>query len=256
MSKRIMILHQGAEFMVDSLVTNLNKNDLDTVVVSAANDQPSDELDNCDAVILYSGDYLQNISLFLSKLRDFCFEKERPLFVIGYDKDIALANDYIPETVYAGKFIRPFDVKELIDRVIRIVNKAEDAPAEKRSILLVDDDAVFLKTMLKFLSGKFNVTAVRAGHHAIKYLDAHTPDLILLDYEMPVMSGPQTLEKIRSRPGTADIPVIFLTGISDKESVVTVMQMKPEGYLLKSMGRDEILASISSYFIARKWKKK
>jgi len=87
------------------------------------------------------------------------------------------------------------------------------------------------------------------------YIADNTPDLILLDYEMPVISGPQVLEMIRSETKVDDIPVIFLTGKGDRESVVKVLALKPDGYLLKSMERPKLIAAIDDFFEKRKYRK-
>ena len=59
------------------------------------------------------------------------------------------------------------------------------------------------------------------------------PDVILLDYEMPVCDGRQTLEMIRADEEMKDIPVIFLTGVNDRENIQAVLRLRPAGYLLK-----------------------
>ena len=66
-------------------------------------------------------------------------------------------------------------------------------------------------------------------------------DLILLDYEMPVVDGPQVLQMLRQEPATEKIPVIFLTGIGTKEAVSRVMALKPDGYILKTTPRGDLL---------------
>jgi CheY-like chemotaxis protein len=76
-------------------------------------------------------------------------------------------------------------------------------------------------------------------------------DLILLDYEMPVTDGPQVLEMLRADPDTKDIPVIFLTGKGDKESVMSVVSLKPDGYFLKTMGKKDLLEKIKVFFVSR-----
>ena len=81
----------------------------------------------------------------------------------------------------------------------------------------------------------------------------HRPDLILLDYDMPITTGPQVMEMIRSEQNYRDIPIIFLTGKSDRESIMKVMRLKPQGYFLKTMPRDEIVRSIDNYFETHKW---
>ena len=69
---------------------------------------------------------------------------------------------------------------------------------------------------------------------------------------MPVTTGPQVLEMIRSEPSTDDIPVIFLTGHGERDHVMQVVALKPEGYLLKSMKRFELVKAVNDFFEARK----
>ena len=74
-------------------------------------------------------------------------------------------------------------------------------------------------------------------------------DLILLDHEMPVTSGPQVLEMLRSDSETSNIPVIFLTGKGDKESVMAVVALRPDGYFLKGIQKNELLEKLQEFFI-------
>ena len=93
---------------------------------------------------------------------------------------------------------------------------------------------------------------VNSGLQAIKWLGKNTVDLILLDHEMPVTSGPQVLEMLRSDEETRNIPVMFLTGKSDKESVMKVVALKPEGYFLKTIQKEELLENLKEFFIMHK----
>ena len=104
------------------------------------------------------------------------------------------------------------------------------------------------------LSGKYDVTVVKSGMQAISYIGQHKPDLMLLDYEMPVTSGPQVMEMLRSEDSTKDIPIVFLTGKSDRDSVLSVMRLRPQGYLLKSTKKEDIIASIDNFFETGTWK--
>ena len=72
---------------------------------------------------------------------------------------------------------------------------------------------------------------------------------------MPVTTGPQVLEMMRSETGTSDIPVIFLTGKGDKESVAKVLRLKPQGYILKSAGQREVMQQVDDFFERSKGKK-
>ena len=89
---------------------------------------------------------------------------------------------------------------------------------------------------------------------AITFIAKNTPDLILLDYEMPVTTGPQVLEMIRSEVSSEGIPVIFLTGKGDKESVTKVLSLKPNGYILKTVGKEKLLSQIDDFFEGKKAK--
>ena len=61
---------------------------------------------------------------------------------------------------------------------------------------------------------------------------------------MPVENGPAVLEKLRANPATRDIPVVFLTGVSDREKIQEALVLKPQGYLLKPIDREKLLEVI------------
>ena len=115
----------------------------------------------------------------------------------------------------------------------------------RKHILIVDDDIDQLIQIKSHLLEFYDVTAVRSGHDALKYLEKHNVDLMLLDYKMPEMDGPTIISHIRSSAKTADLPVVFLTGISDRETVLNaIVELKPQGYLVKPAKKSEIVAKI------------
>ena len=87
--------------------------------------------------------------------------------------------------------------------------------------------------------------------NALTLLVKNKIDLVLLDYEMPVVSGAQVLGMIRSEPATKDTPVIMLTAKDDKESVMSVLSLKPEKYMLKSMPPGMWVKEIDDFFRSR-----
>ena len=93
----------------------------------------------------------------------------------------------------------------------------------KHTVLLVDDDPVCLRNMTNWLKNFYHVSVAKSGAACISFLGKNKPDLILLDYEMPVCDGLQTLEMIRNEADYAEIPVIFLTGVSDMDKVKEVL---------------------------------
>ena len=122
---------------------------------------------------------------------------------------------------------------------------------EKKELLIVDDDESYLKLIKKWMSDAYKATAVKSGAQALKFLEGHRPDLVLLDFEMPELNGGDVLQKMREKPETADIPVFFLTGNVDPESLEKIAELNPDGYLSKTMRRSEIAAAVETFFAKR-----
>lgn len=118
----------------------------------------------------------------------------------------------------------------------------------KKKVLVVDDSGVVRQGMRELLGRDYDVAMAPSGLSAIRSMVLDRPDLVLLDYTMPVCDGKQVLEMIRAEKEFADIPVIFLTGRSDKEYVQKIVSLKPAGYLLKTMKPEQIKESIDEFF--------
>ena len=103
-------------------------------------------------------------------------------------------------------------------------------------------------SMKQLLEEDYAVSVAESGVAAIRTITLDPPDLVLLDYEMPVCDGRQTLEMFRSEPAFADIPVIFLTGRGDPDVVRKLLSLKPAGYLLKYLKPAEIKTKIDDFF--------
>ena len=119
---------------------------------------------------------------------------------------------------------------------------------EQKLILLVDDDIMYLKMLHGALMKYYKIAVAKNGDQALAYLSKNKPDLVLLDYFMPVKSGREVFEIMQSDPATMDIPVIFLTGANDSESVMEVLKLKPAGYVLKSTSLKDIFDTIFNFF--------
>ena len=120
--------------------------------------------------------------------------------------------------------------------------------SHKKKILIVDDSTFILKTMQRLLGSDYEIMTATSGMSAIRSIVLDKPDLVLLDYEMPVCKGSQILEMIRSEEEFVDIPVIFLTSRVDKEGVQKVLEFKPNGYLSKSLSPEVIKKEIDNFF--------
>ncbi|SHK47269.1 Response regulator receiver domain-containing protein [Selenomonas ruminantium] len=203
---------------------------------------------------MYLGDFVDEITGTLVYIKDICTEEDKLLILVGTANEIETVTHTIPKALIAAAFERPFDMQKLVAQVDWLLEASNDL-ARRKNILLVDDDGTFLKMIKDWLSTKYRITIVTSGAQALMYIADNKPDLILLDYEMPVTSGPQVLEMIRSETRLDSIPVIFLTGKGDRESVMKVLALKPDGYLLKSMERSKLVAAIDEFFEKRKYQK-
>ena len=170
--------------------------------------------------------------------------------LIGERADTDEARKHLPGNRILEVFGRPLDAEAFI-RVMRTHLTMETASDVKKRILIVDDDATYMGVIRDWLRDVYSVAMANSGMQAITYLSRNQVDLILLDFEMPVTSGPQVLEMLRSESSTSRIPVIFLTGHNDKESVMQVVALKPEGYLLKTIQRGDLLKELKLFFQKR-----
>ncbi|MCM1104128.1 MAG: response regulator [Clostridium sp.] len=181
------------------------------------------------------------------------FDREQPACSLlfdtgeGYFAFCAVSADLV-----RGKSEMAINHENAIDTVKQYLVK-EDASfkGQKKKILVVDDSDFMRSRIVRLFADDYDVTEVASSVSAIQSITINRPDLLLLDYEMPVCDGRQTLEMIRSEKATANIPVIFLTGRGDRESVKKVMSLKPEGYLLKAMPEGDIKKIIDDFFAKR-----
>ncbi len=118
----------------------------------------------------------------------------------------------------------------------------------KRKVLVVDDSPTMRQALKNLLCEDYDVSLARSGTAAIRCMILDKPDLVLLDYEMPVCDGQQVLEMIRSEETMADIPIIFLTGRADPETVKKLVALKPDGYLVKYLKPVQIKQKIDQFF--------
>lgn len=124
---------------------------------------------------------------------------------------------------------------------------SEKEPAKRKHILVVDDNPMVLKLIKRRLCEKYDVATARSGKIAMKFLQNKKTDLILLDYVMPEENGPEILEQLRANDATKDIPVVFLTGVTERDKIQRALALKPQGYLLKPIDHDKLVAVIEKH---------
>ncbi|MBQ7200985.1 MAG: response regulator [Eubacterium sp.] len=249
---KLLVVSNEQSFITDSIIAAIDESGVNCICVDSEIKEIEAKKDEADMVFLYVNEALADNTQALVFIKDVCVDDVKTLFLAGYSEDLEKAYRVIPRDIVKEAFIRPFENKNIV-KVIS--NEAEEARKRRgaKRILVVDDDITFLKMVKKWLMEKYQVTIVKSGMQAIKYITGHRPDLILMDYDMPITDGTKVLEMLRSESDSAEIPVIFLTGKADKETVMKVMSLKPQGYLLKSMRQMDIVSAIDHYFETEKW---
>lgn len=247
--KKILIVSKSRNLVPMSLKSNLEKLGFWVDYSVLALDQMHKIEDDTAAIVMNIEEDTAESKGEIVFLRDQAVEVDAKIFLLGVKDDVDRVAELIPDHIIERKVYRPINVQELTSDISRFVENNEKD--EKKTIMVVDDSGSMLLSVKSWLEDKYKIIMANSGTMAIKYLSIEKTDLVLLDYEMPVISGKQVLEMIRSEEDFRDTPVIFLTSKNDKESVMEVMSLKPEGYLLKTMTPAQIRAETDAFFANR-----
>lgn len=248
--QNIMIISEVQSYLIVSLKERFEEAEYNVITVKADIDMISKNTEPVSIIILYTDEKLGEQQQALNYIKDKAAEEDIPIFVIGDSNEIQSVEKMIPKHLIREEFLRPINLAEVVESILNYEQKF--GKQNKKKILVVDDSGAMLRNVKGWLEEQYQVILANSGTMAIKYLAMNRPDLVLLDYEMPVIDGKQVLEMIRSEHEFADIPVIFLTSKGDRESVMKVMALKPEGYLLKTMEPAQIIQAVNDFFEKRK----
>jgi two-component system NtrC family sensor kinase len=122
----------------------------------------------------------------------------------------------------------------------------------QQTILVVDDTPTNIQVLFDLLDASgYRVAIAKSGEIALKRLETSTPDLILLDVMMPGIDGFETCRRIKATESTQDIPVIFMTALSDTVDKVRGLQLGAVDYITKPIQHEEVLARIKVHLQLR-----
>ncbi len=171
----------------------------------------------------------------------------------------------IPVLILLGNREAPFDKelfdKEQFDKLAPPINKtslqnkcrqllrtntAYNRNSSKKKILIVDDTPLMLRTLKKMLENRYDVVLATSGKQALHAIPTEEPDLVLLDYEMPEMNGKEVFETMLADEDMKYIPVVFLTSVSNRKTVFSILQSKPAGYILKPADQENVLNTVEN----------
>ena len=247
MKKKILLVRKDETFLVNAIKNALINNRFQVVDSSYSIGDLSTKKQGVDLIILYTDQDFEEYMEALVYIKDMCIEENMIILVIG-DKDaVELVHQYIPKEDIAFEVTRPLDMPSLMDKVATATDD-EFEIKRRKCILIVDDDPTFIQMVREWLKDTYRVGMANSGTQAIAWLATNKADLILLDYDMPVLDGPKVMEMLRSESFSQTTPVMFLTGKNDRNSVTNVISLKPADYLLKSISRDKLLSTLDRFF--------
>ncbi len=124
------------------------------------------------------------------------------------------------------------------------------------TILIVDDIPENVSALFHFLDTQnFELLVARNGETALELVEYEVPDLVLLDVMMPGIDGFETCQRLKANPKTRDIPIIFMTALSDTASKIKGFELGAVDYITKPFQQEEVLARVNLHLTLRKLQK-
>ena len=247
MFETILIIRRTEGFIVNNIKKNLSQKQYTVAECGIDEEEIRAVKDDASVILFYVTEDLETYSRAMIYIKELCAEENKQLILISNPMEYEVVSKYISEELIADVIGRPVDMERLLNDIEEILDE-QSMQAKKKCILIVDDDTTYLRTIRGWLKDHYRVGMANSGMQALTWLAGNEADLILLDYDMPVTSGPQVLRMLKAEVNSAGVPVMFLTGKSDKLSVLRGVSLKPEGYLLKTIGKNALLETIDKYF--------
>ena len=198
-------------------------------------------------ILLYTDAEIDKHSDAMVYIKDLCVDENMVILAIGDRDAFGFLHKYLPKEDIAFEVPRPLDMPDLMSKIM-IATEDGYTQQRRKSILIVDDDLTYLQMVREWLKDTYRVGMANSGTQAVAWLATNKADLILLDYDMPVLDGPKVMEMLRSESFSNSTPVMFLTGKNDRKSVTDVISLKPADYLLKSISKDKLLETLDAFF--------
>ena len=185
---------------------------------------------------------------FLKKLHVMKECAEVPVIGVTGQGDKVTVLRFIGEGATAY-LMKPVEKQLLVDKVNEVLAKSS-AQRNKKKVLLVDDEPESLLFYKSALESNYSVVTLNSSKLAIEYLQKFVPDLIILDYQMPLFNGRALYQMISKMERLAEVPVVFLTGTTEKEVLLECAAMQPRAVVLKSTGKEGLLEKVGDIFKA------
>ncbi len=248
--KKILLVRNESTFLVNAIKNSISEAGYYVEESDYSIAELSTKKHDSSLIVLYTDADFEEHRDAMVYFKDLCVEENMILIVVGDKPAFDLVHRYVPKEDVAFEVTRPLDIADLLKKVT-IVTDDEFEQQRRKCILVVDDDLTYLQMIREWLKDSYRVGMANSGTQAVAWLATNKADLILLDYDMPVLDGPKVLEMLKSESFSNSTPVMFLTGKNDRKSVTDVISLKPADYLLKTISRDRLLATLDAFFKSR-----
>lgn len=239
--KKIMFVCTRDAIMTNALMNKIRLRGGDPFPVHNARELEASAAEPAASVVYYMNDDVGDCAPLHAALDAYCAQNGVKVSCIGAKEQYDILREQFSPAHICDFFERPLNMEQFLERVVG----EPDAATRKKRLLVVDDDANYREFVCGWLKDAYELLSANGGEQALKLLSTQNCDLVLLDYEMPVLSGPATMERINALPEMQRPPVLFLTGNADASCVDRVRGLRSAGYLLKTVRREELLAKIA-----------
>ncbi len=253
---KVLVIGHAESFVVRGRMEKMkNRLGYEVIFVASEPDSIRKKADWADLFVFNMDGEFRDDEKVLAFMKEQCMRLDRKIILIAGQEDaLQKAQELLSEYLIEGSFLRPLDITAFLNCVSEAefltgsVMEGIQEKKIKKKILIVDDDPVYSMMIHSWLKDRYQISIAGGGMQALKWLATNEVDLILLDFEMPVISGAQVLSMLREDEDFKSIPVMFLTGKNSREHVMQVIDLKPQDYILKSILRDELRKKLADFF--------
>lgn len=240
----LVIISNAKNFILDSIMEYMHANNVSMKMVELKEEAMSTYNLRAKYILIKADDFIDINYGCLIKIKRYCLDNNRKIIILGYSEQIEKVEKLLDADIVAMEMVRQTDLVILKKNLLTLIYGVDKEEKPKKTILAVDDSGLMLRTLKSWLENDYELVLANSAAKAMSLLDKPKPDLILLDYEMPVCSGAQFFQMIQAEEHTNNIPVIFLTSKDDKETVTEVLNLRPAGYILKTTTKEQLLSKI------------
>jgi len=238
---KVLIVDDDPE--VRSLTSEILKTKLNSEILEAGNGSEALkflESESVDIIILDNEMPVMDGYEFLGRVRSDNKLKKLPVIILTASNDSQTVSRYLNLDV-SDYVLKPFLPNELVNKVTKNISA-------RKKLLMIDDNEALKNFIEKIISTRFEkIDFIKAenGSDGLVKLIEHRPDLILLDINMPEMTGIEFIKKLRSEYSGIKTPVIMLTSINDKETIQMLAENNVLDYILKPVNINDFAKKIN-----------